>query len=192
VPNNPQGRETDLLTQEELDSLLERAKKGDSTVLPLLGRVLDECPALWQSYGDLAMHAQRALVTLAGGGGENLYLCESLLRKLSAMKAELMGDSPSPLEKLLADEVAACWLQVNYYDALVAQSRQCPPAQMKLLQKRGMPGCGKQEVMLDLGTRKHRAGTASGRDGGTGRIGRCRRGGAADPSPYRNGSSDRR
>ncbi len=37
------------------------------------------------------------------------------------MKTELAGPKPSPLERLLVDRIAACWLQVHYADALYAQ-----------------------------------------------------------------------
>jgi hypothetical protein len=131
-PNNPQGQKTDLPTGDDLNRLLQRAEKGDLTVLPLLRRVLDEFPAIWEGYGDLSLQAQGALVKLAGGN--NLLLCESLMRKLSALRSELVGESPSALEKLLAGRIALSWLQVSYYDALLAQTRQCSPAQLKLLQ----------------------------------------------------------
>jgi hypothetical protein len=111
VPNNPQDQKTDHLTGEDLNRLLERAEKGDLTVLPLLRRVLDEFPAIWEGYGDLSLQAQGALVKLAGGN--NLLMCESLMRKLSALRSELVGESPSALEKLLAGRIASSWLQVS-------------------------------------------------------------------------------
>jgi hypothetical protein len=43
-------------------------------------------------------------------------------RKLPLLKAELAGPDPTPLERLLADRVAACWLQLHYYEAILAQS----------------------------------------------------------------------
>jgi hypothetical protein len=132
VPNNPQGEKADLPTGEDLSRLLERAEKGDATVLPLLQRVLDKSPAIWQGIGDLSLQAQAALVKLTSG--DNLLMCESLLRKLSALKSELNSESSTALERLLAGRVASSWLQISYYDALLAQSRQCSPKQMKLLQ----------------------------------------------------------
>jgi hypothetical protein len=124
---------TEIPSGEELAHLLQRAEKGDVSALPLLRRVLDETPALWQGYGDLSLQAEGALVKLASG--DNLLLGESLMRKLAAVKADLMGESASPLETLLAGRIAACWLQVSYYDALTAQTKQATPAQMKQLQQ---------------------------------------------------------
>ena len=83
--------------QAELARLLQRAEAGDRSVLPQLQRALDSNAALWRGYGDLAAHAEASLAMLAAG--PNLLLAESLKRKLAALKAELGGDSPSPLEK---------------------------------------------------------------------------------------------
>jgi hypothetical protein len=133
VNATPQTEKRETPAGEDVARLLERAEKGDLTVLPQLRRLLDESPALWQGYGDLSLQAQGALVKLAGG--DNLLMCESMMRKLAALKAELMGESPSPLERNLASRIAACWLQVSYYDGLIAQTKQCSPAQAKMLQQ---------------------------------------------------------
>jgi hypothetical protein len=81
---------------------------------------------LWQGYRDLSLQAQGALVKLASGN--KLLLYESMMRKLAALKAELMGESPSSLERLLAGRIAACWLQVSYYDGRIAKTKKCSPA----------------------------------------------------------------
>ena len=132
APQKPEDKKTELPIGDDLARLLKCAEKGDVTALPLLRRVLDECPAIWEGYGDLSLQAQGALVKLAGGN--NLLLCESLMRKLSALKSELMGESPSALDRLLAGRVASSWLQISYYDAILVQAKQCSTAQAKLLQ----------------------------------------------------------
>jgi hypothetical protein len=71
------------------------------------------------------------LVQLAGGN--YLLLCESLIRKLSALQAELSSESSTALARHLAGRLTSSWLQISYYDALLAQTTQCSPAQMKLL-----------------------------------------------------------
>jgi hypothetical protein len=107
---------------EELRQRVERAERGDETALPGLRRWLDTTPALWKQYGDLAAAAQRAWVDRAAG--DNLMLKESLTRQLDALKAELAGAAePPPLEGLLIQRIAACWLQTHYADALYAQLR---------------------------------------------------------------------
>jgi hypothetical protein len=112
---------------------LELAEKGDRSVLPELSAALDADKRLWKTYGDLAAHAEAALGMLAAGN--NLLLAESLKRTLSAMKTELGGQAPSPLERLLIERVTATWLQVNYFDGLVAQAKETKNAQWQLLQR---------------------------------------------------------
>jgi hypothetical protein len=47
---------------------------------------------------------------------------EAFRRKLIEVREELAGPNPSPLESLLAERAAICWLTVNYYEILFAQS----------------------------------------------------------------------
>jgi hypothetical protein len=88
---------------------------------------------LWQTYGDLALQAEGALVRVAAGS--NLLLAESLLFKLRELKAELGGASPSPLERLLIARVAATWLQTAYFDGLLAQAAGAGEARLKVLRQ---------------------------------------------------------
>src|SRR4051794_19956840 len=91
----------------EVRALLERARGGDLGAVPALRRALDDHPEIWQAYGDLAAHARRSWVELIGG--PDLTLKESLELKLAAMKDDLAGPDPTPLESLLVDRIAACW-----------------------------------------------------------------------------------
>jgi hypothetical protein len=120
----------------EVQRVLERAQQGDRAVLPELTRMLDTNPQVWLNLGDLAAHAERAWVGLAAG--PDLALGESLCRKLAALKAELAGPTPSPLERLLVDRVAACWIQTHYADAVAGQAkgRDLTPAQLDHLIRR--------------------------------------------------------
>jgi hypothetical protein len=47
---------------------------------------------------------------------EDVLRTECLERKLANLKAEVEGPSPSPFERLLAERIVACWLQVQYAD----------------------------------------------------------------------------
>jgi hypothetical protein len=117
-----------------LQQILQRAMEGDRRVLPELAKVLDDQPSIWQTCGDLAAQAQASWINLAAGS--DLLMAESLRRKQEAMRAELAGSDASPLEKLLVDRVVACWLQVNYADALSAQAKGTSLVQDAALQKR--------------------------------------------------------
>ena len=131
-PNEP-AEADQRAGQADLAQLLKRAEAGDRSVLPQLQRALDGNPDLWRGYGDLAAHAEASLAMLAAG--PNLLLAESLKRKLAELKAELGGEAPSPLEKLLAERISTSWLQVTYFDGLVAQAGGAGEARLKVLRQ---------------------------------------------------------
>jgi hypothetical protein len=111
----------DPLTDERVQQVLRRAMQGDQSVLPELGKVLDAHPSIWQRVGDLAAHAQDAWVNLAAG--KDLLLKQALERKAAGMRGELAGPDAPPLERLLADRVVACWVQLHFADASYAQAK---------------------------------------------------------------------
>jgi hypothetical protein len=69
--------------------------------------------------GDLAREAQRALIGRCSG--TNLLHREALTRKLDLLRAEVAGPTPTPVERLLAERVAACWLHLHHLELLYAQ-----------------------------------------------------------------------
>jgi hypothetical protein len=104
----------------EIKAVVSRAKAGDVSVLPRLRQLLTEYAILWQGYGDLAAQAEAAWARLAAG--PDLHLRECLLRKAEALRQELAGPTPAPVERLLVERVVACWMQQSYHDALAAQA----------------------------------------------------------------------
>ena len=112
------GRRRMLL--EEVRPLLERAQKGDEEVLPKIREALDEVPGLTEVFADLALEAERSLVRYMSG--EDLLVREALPRRLAAMRRELAGPHPSPLEGLLVERVAATWLQLRLFEAHYAKN----------------------------------------------------------------------
>ena len=131
-PFLPSGFDPDTLSQ--LRALLARAEQGDRTTLPELQQALDSNPEIWQHYGDLALQAEAAWLDLIAG--TNLLLHECVQRKLDEMKAGLGNVTGSPLEDLVIERVVACWLQVQYADALAAQVRGGPPVQQSVIAQR--------------------------------------------------------
>jgi hypothetical protein len=121
---------------EELQELVRRTQRGDRSVLPALRQALDAHPEIWQAYGDLAAQAQAAWLDLLAG--PDVLLRESVERKLAALRAELAGPDASPLEWLLVERVAACWLQTMFADGVYAQARepQATPAVLRELMRR--------------------------------------------------------
>jgi hypothetical protein len=103
----------------ELRELLALAKEGDQSALPRLREILDGHPEVWGWYGDLAMHVQSAYIGLVTG--TDLGLAEALRRKVASLKDELSGPVPTPIERLLAERVASCWLQLQWAEATIAR-----------------------------------------------------------------------
>ena len=102
---------------DEVAALAARAQNGDETALPGLREVLDD-PEAVGAMGDLARLAQRALVRKLSG--KKLLFREAVARKMELMRAELLGESPAPLERLLVDRVVACWLHLHHLELLHA------------------------------------------------------------------------
>jgi hypothetical protein len=110
-------------TKDEVKTLLRKAEKGDSTVLPTLRTWMDRTPGHWEAMGDLAKVAREALIEHASGD-KNLLVRESLTRKCAALTQELTGLTPSPIERLLVERIVMCWLQLYYAECLYVQSMQ--------------------------------------------------------------------
>jgi hypothetical protein len=45
---------------------------------------------------------------------------ESMKRTVAEMRADLAGEHPTRLERMLADQVVACWLETKYLEAVSA------------------------------------------------------------------------
>jgi len=103
-----------------LSKLIDRTDKGEKAAIAELRQFFDETPSLWEQCGNFAVQAEQAWVGLLDRG--NPVVNEALCRKLKRMKAELAGAEPNPLERLLAERIAACWLQVQFADAKYAWS----------------------------------------------------------------------
>ena len=106
-------------SHEEIREIVRRAERGDKAVLPVLREICELGPELANVYGDLAKRAQRELI--AAMAGEDLLMRETVPCKLKAMKEELAGPSPTPLEKLLVERIVACWLALQHAELLWTQ-----------------------------------------------------------------------
>jgi hypothetical protein len=102
-----------------MEKILQRARKGDESVLPAVREMLKDAGAVDRLGGNLSRMAEQALIRAATG--ENLSFGEGLIRKLDLLRDELAGLAPAPLERLLVDRVVACWLQLHIADLFLAQ-----------------------------------------------------------------------
>ena len=105
---------TDL---KEVRKIVERAQKGDESTLPALREIL-KTPRWLEACGNVAKHAENALIRKYAA--KDLAVSEGLRQKLEAMRSELAGPNPSPLESLLAERIATCWLHVYHLEMIYA------------------------------------------------------------------------
>jgi hypothetical protein len=103
----------------ELNRILERDRNGDEKALPAVRALLMSPEGVDRLGGNLAWQTEQSLIRAAAG--ENLSFREALTRKLELLRAELGGPSPTPLERLLVERVATCWLQLHLADIRLAQ-----------------------------------------------------------------------
>jgi hypothetical protein len=108
------------MPEEEVRELLARAATGDTSVLPELRRCLDADPDTWQRYGDVARQEEDDW--LESMYGADLMAQECARRKLRQLRDELAGPGAGPVERLLAEAAAACWLQARQAGRLVARA----------------------------------------------------------------------
>jgi len=99
-----------------------------------LRQFLETRPELWNAIGDLAEQAKLSAMHLLTSG--NAVLHEALSRKLTELRAELAGTTPSVLERLLVERVLICWLFVHHADMVAARRTDVSPAQAEYHQRR--------------------------------------------------------
>jgi hypothetical protein len=114
---------------EAMLKVIERAQSGDEEAMPALRKILDHVPEIRELLGADLERTVEYLVSKSLGGEDDLAFREAIKRKLAGLREELEGPSPTPTERLLADRIAACWLQVQEADFRYAQAGNCSFAQ---------------------------------------------------------------
>jgi hypothetical protein len=108
-----------------------------------LGRTLDcmlRCgllatqPQTWQQCADLGGNVLRRWIERLSLGDPLAE--ESLLLKVEAMKIEVGGSNPTPLERLLVDRIVLCWLQLQQADGLASRLDVLPAKMAALILRR--------------------------------------------------------
>jgi hypothetical protein len=113
----PRGNpETEL---ERLRALSEQAEGGDEGARAELRRaVAESSPGVIAEASGIARRAEWMLVRTVSAGEPLMQ--EALAERMRRMRAEIAGESPTPLEALLAERVVAGWLLVEVLEGLVA------------------------------------------------------------------------
>jgi hypothetical protein len=116
--HNPSTSEL-IVDRGKLMTLIDRAQDGDEEALPVLRKVLDEAPEVARIV-DLARNVERIIIEKMSG--DDVFTQEAIPRNLKAMKRKIAGENPSPLERLLAERITVCWLELQYFQAIYAQN----------------------------------------------------------------------
>jgi hypothetical protein len=108
--------------RDQLRDLAKRAQRGDKKTLPALRELLKD-PAVVDAWGgDLARQAQLMLVNKFAG--KSLLFKEAVPRKLDALRKEMSGANPTPLERLLIERVVSCWLHLHQLEIAYTNSEE--------------------------------------------------------------------
>ena len=108
----------DAIDPKAFRKLMQRAEQGDATALAQVRERFDAVPAVWDELGNLAVQTQRQWIRLTTGG--NALMDEAVRKASDHLRSELLGPQPSPLERLLAERIVACHLQVHFADQQAA------------------------------------------------------------------------
>ena len=117
------------MTKEELETwrdtvgrlrqLVKKAENGTKKAVPEIRRILEESPELAWRYMTLAKLSERLFIAKMSRD-KDLAAKELMEHQLAAMREEIAGANPSPLERLLAERIVATWLQIQLFEGLYA------------------------------------------------------------------------
>ena len=103
------------------DELIKRCDKGDKAALSELRALLAKPEAAKLYDLDiLVANVERSWLDVCLG--KDSAVKEFAKVELRRLRKDVAGPNPSPLESLLADRIALCWLQLQYADTIYAQN----------------------------------------------------------------------
>src|SRR5215217_4686364 len=101
-----------------LTAMTQLAAKGDERASQALIEARQTVPRLWEILSTLSSLAVRSWVDLLAPAGPGSEITRRTIEKeIERKRSEVAGEAPSPLERLLAERVALCWLASSYADA---------------------------------------------------------------------------
>jgi hypothetical protein len=84
------------------------AERGDTVAQSSLDAALIENPRLWKIIDTVENEFAGALIKTCFPG--SWLLQKAMTRRMEVMREELLGDSPSPVERLVVERICVCWL----------------------------------------------------------------------------------
>ena len=105
-----------------LNDVLQRAEGGDQAAFTVALTVYKEMPRLWEdNLHVLQQNLERSILDLLMPAGTHLISRAATERQITAMRAELLGEHPTPLERVLVDRIVVDWLDSLVSDTVRAQ-----------------------------------------------------------------------
>jgi hypothetical protein len=134
LPRQPDGKAAS--PDGEFAKFLDRAAKGDESCLPAIRELFDSeaGPRLVEALGAPPGWALASLLDLAAG--KDLVVREAAMRSMATVRADLEGPDPTPLERLLAERAAYCWMIVYVHEDASARARDLTIRQAEHLQNK--------------------------------------------------------
>lgn len=126
----------------KIELILQRARQGDISVLPELQKILDDHPKIWAAYGNVAERARMAWIDMFAG--ENHLVAASIIRDCEAWLDELTSETPSSQERLLAERIVSCRLQVTHAEASLAKAGDEASAAVVAVSEKRITACQKR------------------------------------------------
>jgi hypothetical protein len=132
----PEANGAEPITEDVLNRLNDLIRRGqdDETALPEIRQFFDLHPEVWKKISDLSYVADLAIANLAARN--NTVLTEAFMRRIAELKSELVEPDAPPLEKLLADSVATCWLAAAEAEITAKDNLDKTPARSDFLDRR--------------------------------------------------------
>ena len=120
TPSGKEGleRSSDELLA-ELRPLIGRARAGDEAASFAIRNLLEEEPNLAHTIVEIATRKTER-VLLKRTSGDNVLLKEAMSLGLAAMREDIAGPNPSALERLLAERIVTCRLQLEQAEVVHA------------------------------------------------------------------------
>ena len=101
-----------------LTAMSQLAEKGDERASQALIEACQTVPRLWEILSTLSSLAVRSWVDLLASERPGTEIVRrSIEKEIERKRTEAAGEDPSPLERLLAERVALCWVAATYADA---------------------------------------------------------------------------
>ncbi len=105
-----------------LVAMTKLAGQGDERAAGALLQACREVPRLWEFLAVLPSHAERAWADLLAGSGADAEFARRVVEQdIARKRKEVAGEHPTPLEGLLAERVALCWVAAQHADAQYAR-----------------------------------------------------------------------